>query len=354
MATQRTSPRIIEPDALDDGPSSASAVTEQFDLTFRGFDRGQVEAYLDHWGHQFWAMERDRDAALLELEELRANPPVTLSPLSTVSLRLQQIVTAAEEEAALLRADAADEAQRVREAALEDSEQERASAAAERSVATGDAQRLRTEAKEIFEQAASEARALTQRTQADAQQRLEEAAAESDRLLAEARAEAEQMRADALEDREAILADSQHEAAELERTTTHRREIALAEHQRLLDANEAVHQKRSGQLREAIADLQRELEHLTADVERRRQQRAVAPPQRPTPYVTGGLTEPAADATAEHPLLNADDDTGEQVSFTDLFHTGHTGDALSDTASLFHEAGVDEPYDVERDGSELD
>ncbi|HEX7354208.1 MAG TPA: DivIVA domain-containing protein [Mycobacteriales bacterium] len=343
MATQHTSPRVIEPDDLDDAPSSASAVTEQFDLTFRGFDRAQVEAYLDHWGQQFWAMERERDAALLELEELRANPPVTLSPLSTMSLRLQQIVTAAEEEAALLRADAADEAQRVREAALDDAEQERAAAAAERSVATGDAQRLRSEAKEIYDQAAGEARALTQRSQAEAQQRVSEASAEADRLLAEARLEAEQIHAEALEDRDTILADARQEAAELERATAHRREIALAEHHQLLQANEAVQEKRSGQLRQAIANLQGELEQLTADVEQRRQQRAVPAPARPTPFGAQSWTEPESDDIVSDSLSDSavSDDTAENPLPT------LDDDDMSRTQALFREAGVDEPYDDE-------
>lgn len=376
MATQQTVKRVIEPDAYaeDSTPSGASSVTDQFDLTFRGFDRGQVEAYLDHWGHQYWAMERERDAALLELEELRANPPVQLSPLSTMSLRLQQIVTGAEEEAALLRADAADEAQRIRDAAHEEAEAERAAAAAERQQATDDAQRIRSEAQERFEQATSEAH-----------RRRTDAAAEADRLLSEVGAEAQALRAAAAEERESIVGDARNELAELERQIAVRRETAEAEHQQLLDANEAVHKKRSAQLREAITDLQHELERLSAEVEARKQQLAVPtavlapPPNRPTPYdlsaqapadpqvfsdtpiyearlaagtplgdeptVTDALLRPAdlgAPAPGirpARPAVDPDADTGEQVSLRQLFRDA----GIEDSYVIEHDRG-DEPH----------
>lgn len=369
MATQQTVQRVIEPDAYaeDSTPSGASGVTDQFDLTFRGFDRGQVEAYLDHWGHEYWAMERERDAALLELEELRANPPVQLSPLSTMSLRLQQIVTGAEEEAALLRADAADEAQRIRDAAHEEAEADRAAAAAERAVATEDAQRIRTEAQERYEQATSEAH-----------RRRTDAAAEADRLLSEVGAEAQALRAAAAEERESIIGDARNELAELERQIAHRRETAEAEHQQLLDANEAVHKKRSAQLRDAIADLQRELERLAGDVEARRQQLAVPapvlspPPNRPTPYDLSAHAAPPATADtaaySDTPIYEArlaagaplaDDPTvtnallgpAELGARAGVDPDADTGEQVS-LRQLFRDAGIEDSYVVEHEPDE--
>lgn len=372
MATQQTVKRVIEPDAYaeDSTPSGASSVTDQFDLTFRGFDRGQVEAYLDHWGHQYWAMERERDAALLELEELRANPPVQLSPLSTMSLRLQQIVTGAEEEAALLRADAADEAQRIRDAAHEEAEAERAAAAAERGLATEDAQRIRSEAQERYDQATSEAH-----------RRRTDAAAEADRLLSEVGAEAQALREAAAEERESIVGDARNELAELERQIAVRRETAEAEHQQLLDANEAVHKKRSAQLRDAITDLQREIERLTGEVEARKQQLAVPaavlspPPNRPTPYDLSAQAPAAADTQvfSDTPIyearLAAGTPLGEEPTVTDaLLRPSDLGapapsvrpeaDPDADTGEqvslrqLFRDAGIEDSYVIEHEPGE--
>jgi cell division septum initiation protein DivIVA len=310
---------VIEPDRVSTTRDEGDVGT-QFDLNWRGYDRHQVDAYLRTWGEDYWSTKNERDALLAELDHLRAQPPHQLSPLSSMSARLQGIVIAAEEEAEALRHESRAAADELLAAARAQADSDRAAAAAERSVAVGEADRMTREAREQYERIVGEAQAIADRelaeAHAEATRLLEGAQAEATALVSQATAEAAEIRRIVAAEEDQILSAARAEADELERSTTRQRAIAEAEHQRLLAAHASQQRHFSEGLRLEVAQLQAEAERLTTEVERRRTQviaatgsPAPAPgvpftPSRPAvapPTVATTVLPPAADV----------DDTGE-------------------------------------------
>lgn len=282
-ATHRTPiQRIIEPDAVEREGSS-------FDLQMRGYAREQVEQRIHEWATAYDALELERDQLVTEIAELRARPQ-QLSPLSSMSARVAQIVEAAEAESADLRASAQRVADSIVVDAREAADADLDVAAHARADATAEGDRMLIESRQATEAMRRDSR---------------EAA---DRLVLEAQAEAEALRAAVRGEQEQILSSARAEAAELERTTTYQREKAEAEHQRLLAAHTSQQKRYATDLRTELADLQRLRDEAQAEVDRLRQMLSVPGPA--AAVVPPGLAEPVVD-----------DDL-----LADFMHTGHTGE----------------------------
>lgn len=302
MAVTHRTPiqRIIEPDAVEREGAG-------FDLQMRGYAREQVEQRIHEWATAYDALELERDQLLTEITDLRARPQ-QLSPLSSMSARVTQIVEAAEAEAADLQASAQRVADSIVVDAREAADADLEVAAHARADATVEADRMLIEARQATEAMRRDSR---------------EAA---DRLVLEAQAEAEAVRAAVRGEQEQILSAARADAAELERTTAYQREKAEAEHQRLLAAHTSQQKRYAADLRAELADLQRLRDEAQAEVDRLRQMLSVPGPA--AAVVPSALAEPAVD-----------DDL-----LADFMHTGNTGENDVSSAGL---AQAEPPSHVE-------
>ncbi len=292
-ATHRTSPTVLEPDAIE--RESAG-----FDLQMRGYSREQVEQRIAEWATAYDAVELERDQLLAEVSDLRDRPQ-QLTPLESMSARVLQIVTAAEQEAAQLRETARQEVGALLADAQETAEADRSAAASERTVAAGEAQRWVTEGREQAKRLVDEATEEAERLRA-------EAAAEAAELVSRATAEAAQIRGVVAAEEEQILSSARLDAAELERTTTRQREIAEAEHQRLLAAHASQQKQYAASLRAELQELQSRRDEAEGELNRLRQLLALPAPARASaepPVVAPtavAARRPAAEPIAAEPI----------------------------------------------------
>lgn len=228
----------------------------EFQVAWRGYDRGQVDTYRGRLETELTsardaherlvrahaqATERLR-AAQADIVRLRAQ--LTDSP-SALSERLREILHLAAEDAAQTRSEAQAEADRIRSESQTDADQIRASA-------TNDAQVVVRQARKTAERILSEASAERDRVKVDVEQQ-----------HAAARKEREQARAEADQARERADAEAATRRETADRQARERREKANAEAAaRLADLNRqlaALTQKREealailAKLHEAVA-----------------------------------------------------------------------------------------------------
>jgi cell division septum initiation protein DivIVA len=189
-----------------------------FDVVLRGYDRRQVEDYIQRVeltlgdadrmhredGDRIHALEEELATAKLALGEAERRASGLPEPASLVGERLATMLRLAEEEAEELVEHAREKAAKStaeRTAELERREQEVATSGVE-------ADRLRLEAQE-------DAKALRARAQQEADELLREAQAQADEVLAAAQDEAGKRRRTAEEDIEILHDDARAKAAAL-------------------------------------------------------------------------------------------------------------------------------------------
>ncbi len=289
--------RVIEPDAL-----AAEREADGFDLKVRGYARDQVEERIREWAAAYDAIELERDQLATELTELRAQP-VQLSPLASMSIRVREIVEAAETEAQEALAAARHEADAILAEAQQRASDELNAAARERAVARGESDRL------------------VDGAQVEADRLISDAQNTYARLVGEAQADADRIRAALAVEEEQILSGARLEAAELERSTTRQREIAEAEHNRLLSAHANQQKQYAAQLRADLEELEGRRREAEAELARLRQ--LVSVPATATPQAWDRPTGAVASfAAAPAPV---------EVPVDSMLHSGDTGETLLTT-----------------------
>lgn len=251
-------------------PLSDGAALPSFDVALRGYDRRQVDEYLDRVEHDLAVAQSDREAAVeratvteqrldsLEKEVRAARQQLVESARPTyagLGARVASLLRLAEEEAAQLRADALRDTSEIRqsadrlvaearqrtaqleaefEAAMKARRQtaekegaahrgdvERRLQAAEKRIAEADAltQGRITQASAEVDRRAKEAAAQVGRLHQDGERHaaalVQAARADADRLLTDARGQAERIVADAQTRADRRRAESEREVAEL-------------------------------------------------------------------------------------------------------------------------------------------
>ncbi len=221
-------------------PLADDSDSEGFDVVMRGYDRRQVDDYVERVGLVLADAERlhaedgarvaDLEAQLLTLQsrltESERRAEGLPDPASRVSERMTEMLRLAEEEAEQIVAQAQDRAS----ASTTDraAELDRREAAVSGAAAAAEQTRLEAQrdAETMRLRAQQETEAQVARTHQEAQARLEQAQAESDRMLAAAREEAEQLlsstreqaegkKRTAEEDVKILHEDSRRQAAEM-------------------------------------------------------------------------------------------------------------------------------------------
>lgn len=278
-------------------PMIAPPALPTFDLTLRGYDRRQVDEYLDRLEHDLSVAQADRDAAAarialtekrlneLEHELQAARAQLTESSHPTyagLGKRVEQLLSIAEEEADRLREEAlrdtaeeraaagtlvqgaqkqAEQAQRDFDAALDERRRE-AQAAEEARRADADKRMA------LAEQRIAEAEAAATSRIAEAQQAAEQlfgsARAEAERKVSEATAHSERLRKDAEQHATALVQAARHDVDRIALEAKSQAESIVA------DARAKAEHGRSEHDRE-IAELIRRRQHIREQLKALRQ-----------------------------------------------------------------------------------
>jgi len=213
-------------------PMIAPPALPTFDLALRGYDRRQVDEYLDRLEHDLSVAQGDRDAAsariaLTEkrLDELEAELQAARTELTEsnhptyagLGKRVEQLLSIAEEEAARLRADAMRDTEEERAAAgtLVQQAQQEADKARREFEANLDARRRKAEQQE------AEVSAETDKRLAAAEQQIADAEAAAEKPLAAARTEADRLVTDATAHIERLRKDADQHATALLQAARH-------------------------------------------------------------------------------------------------------------------------------------
>lgn len=219
-----------EPDLL---PMTATPALPTFDLALRGYDRRQVDEYLDRIEHDLAVAQADRDAASAriaasekrlkvldsELEAVREQLTESARPTyAGLGKRVEQLLSIAEEEAERLRADAARVLEDEREAAgdLLNEAQRRAEKADRELTAELAVRRREGEKQELAARAELDKRlTAAEKRIADAEivadTRIAGAQTEADRLISEATTRAERLRTDAEQHAAVLVQAARHD-----------------------------------------------------------------------------------------------------------------------------------------------
>ena len=169
------------------GPRMSDLWRPEFPLERRGYDRAQVEKYLD-------SVENDKETLRSQVEKLEAElegvrkraetapeDPVSPNRYAPVSSHVAQLTQALDEEIEQLRAQANEEIEQFRARANEEIEQ------------------LRAQAKDEVDRRLSEVRAETDRIQADAESKANEVGRLADDILRDAHEAADAIQGEAQE-----------------------------------------------------------------------------------------------------------------------------------------------------------
>lgn len=194
-----------------------------FDVVLRGYDREQVEDRLVQWADALALAEEQRDDAIATLAEVQARAEAAPRPVIELSNRLRNILVLAEDEAAEIRAVAAEE--------------------------------VRT----AVDRARSEAAAVSERAHAELRRDVEAAREEAARILGDAHAEAER-----------TLACAREEAEDVAMDTARTREEAHQAHQRLIAEQQAAQRREADRLTEEITHLEARRDEVRDQIARLR------------------------------------------------------------------------------------
>lgn len=287
-------------------PMIAPPALPTFDLALRGYDRRQVDEYLDRLEHDLSVAQGDRDAASarialtekrlgeLESELAATRAQVTEGDHPTyagLGKRVQQLLTIAEEEAERLRADAQrdtaeeraaagtlvqqaqDEAEKARrefksdlDARRHKAEQQEAEVAAESDKRLAAAELRITDSDAAAEKRIAEAeQAATARiAEADnaAEQRLASARTEADRLVADATGRSERLRKDAEQHATALLQAARHDVERIDLEAKSQAETIVTEARTKAEQGRTEHDREIVELIQRRQDIRDQLKAL--------------------------------------------------------------------------------------------
>jgi len=315
-----------------------TATEPTFNVTLRGYDRRQVDQYAhttetqlatalaesNRLGAKVRALSEDLEAAQEELTELRRRPAITeKASFKHLGLRVEQILSEAEQQAEQVRVEANDEATQLRARLAEEVSRIRAGLADEVAYGrerlaeevAGQRERLALEDHEVREAHARERHEIEEARQAcvqaerQAAQKLEiaqaeQARAESDldrlkvasqQLVAAAQAEYERVTASAMENAERIHADLATKGRAL-------REEAYEEANRVTAAAEAYAEAIVGEAELHATELRELTEGYAARI------RAHVPPV--AGQINGKHPKTSLRAIADRPAGSAEELTG--------------------------------------------
>ena len=225
---------------MPEAPLSPEEIAHRsFPTSFRGFDTGEVRAYLARVADELRAAEateRELHRRVAEAEQRAANPVLDQATLSrSVGQEMARLLASAQEAAQELRAKAEENAGRILREAHDH------------------AQRVRDAAEQVLAERSVEAeRAAAQITEAAEQERaavLERAERDGVARLAEVEAKARKLVEDAQADRDRILAD-------------------LARRRRMVNAQVQQLRAGRGRLLDAYRVVRRTLDEVSAELER--------------------------------------------------------------------------------------
>lgn len=343
-------------------PMIAPPALPTFDLALRGYDKRQVDEYLDRLEHDLSVAQGDRDAASarialtekrldeLENELQAARAQLTEGDRPTykgLGKRVEQLLTIAEEEAERLRADAvrdaaeeraaagtlvqqaqeeADEARREFEADLDTRRRKAQQQEAEVTVEVD--KRLAAAEKRIADADAAAKKRITDAEQA-AEKRIAGDRAEADRMVAESTGRSERMRKDAEQHATALIQAAKHDVEQIALEAKSQAETIITEARAKAEQGRAEHDREIAALiqrRHAIRDQLKALRHSfgmlpDTDLDDNDHTAVVTPPEE-TPENAAEETAPMATSEAAEQQTNGQGDRSdrpEQANTNDLF-----------------------------------
>jgi len=276
-------------------PMIAPPALPTFDLALRGYDRRQVDEYLDRVEHDLSVAQADRDAAstriaLLEkrLDELENELQAARHQLAEgarptyagLGRRVEQLLSIAEEEAERLRADALRDTAEERAAAggLVQEAQKDADLASREFEAALELRRREAEQREAADRAkldkqltAAEKRIGDAEAAADARiaeaedaakTRIANARAESDRLVGEATDRSERLRKDAEQHATALVQAARHDVERIELEARSHAETIIAEARAEAEQGRIEHDREIAKLLRRRQDIHHQLTTL--------------------------------------------------------------------------------------------
>ncbi|MDP9239499.1 MAG: DivIVA domain-containing protein [Actinomycetota bacterium] len=265
-------------------PVTDPSALPTFDVALRGYDRRQVDEYLERIERDLAMVQADRAAAVSNarameqrLTELQRDLQAERERLveagqptyAGLGAKAEQFLRIAEEESARLRAEAERAAAGVRtnaEAILKDAEAK--AAAAERDLEAALANRRRQADEEAAAQQAEreQGQAAAQRHVADAEalveQRMGEATTEASRIVSEASTEGERLRREAEQQGTSLIQSARSEAEGLVAQAKAEAEGIVAAGRAAADQERAVADKKIAALLRRRTDITRQLKTL--------------------------------------------------------------------------------------------
>lgn len=202
-----------------------------FDVVLRGYDRRQVDDYLDRVEvalqeadsrhaqdtARIAAVEEELAALQARLDDAERRAAGRPEPVSRVGDRLAVMLRLAEEEAVAVRAEAATDAERTVTEARERAEQQTAERSAELDAREADLRRSLEDADKATLQAQQDAESIREHAQRDAEQTLREAEEQARLTTATIDDEVRQIREAGQQEASAMTAEARRQVEELSR-----------------------------------------------------------------------------------------------------------------------------------------
>lgn len=239
---------------MADQPRPEDIAGRTFRTVFRGFDPGEVSAFLADVAEDLRIVSEQRDRLAARLGELGSRD--LAAEFESVSREVGRILEAAREAAESMRERAAADAARWRSEAVAETEAERRRARADAEHLRGDAW---STAEELLKQVQKEAEAIRRTAEQDAITVLGEAEREAHRLGAAARREADELLRNARMEAERLVVEAQARHDEIIETAR-RQADAAQERARALEERRDELMKELTAVRAALSQFEGELE----------------------------------------------------------------------------------------------